>query len=837
MIGKTISHYKILEKIGSGGMGIVYKAQDLKLDRFVALKFLPPHLTTSEKEKQRFIHEAKAASTLEHNNICNIHEIDETEDGQLFISMAYYEGETLDKKIKEKPYPIDEAIGIAIQVAQGLAKAHEKDIVHRDIKPANIMLTSDGVVKILDFGLAKLSTQTKLTKESTTLGTVSYMSTEQAKGEDADYRTDIWSLGIIIYEMLTGQLPFKGEYESAVIYSILNDTQEPVTGLRTGMPMELERIINKCLKKNPTERYQHVDELIVDLQGVKRQSDTSGIPSTKAKQQKLFKSVLLPIAIISIIILIIVGYFLIQPGSKRVSEWENSIAVLPFTDLSANKDQEWFCDGITEDIIAHLSKISDLKVISRTSTMQYNTVKKSPPEIAEEFNVTNVLKGTVRRSDARIRIFVELIDAKEDKNIWAETYDREIRDIFAIQSDVAEKIASVLKVELSPKELSLIQKKPTENLAAYNFYIKGREYYYRYQKEDNLQAIRMYKKALEVDPNYALAYAGLGDAYAQGYSRFGFSSSWIDSALKVSKKAIEIDPNSSEAYKALGTAYSVIDRTSAAIDAYKKSIELNPGNDMAAGNLGNRYLKMGQLREALKWNLKKEELNPISATGHVQVGIVYTSLCEDFKAQRSFEKAIEIDPKMAATRTRLIDLYLAQKDYKKALATAKEILNYSSDTLNAFTYIGYVEHVRNNTSEAYKYFTEVAKKLQEKYFYNHHIVSMVHLGAVELKRGNDAKAKKIFSEFLNYANKEIDLGNESWEIPYNVTGVYSVLGDKDKAFHWLDRTIESGWRNYRIGIIEPLFENIRQDSRFEKRIEHVEGLVDKARERIQAAAQ
>ena len=283
MIGKTISHYKILEKIGSGGMGIVYKAQDLKLDRFVALKFLPPHLTSSEDEKQRFIHEAKAASALQHNNICNIHEIDETEDGQLFICMDYYEGDTLDKKIKEKPLPIEEAIDISIQIAQGLAKAHEKDIVHRDIKPANIMLTSDGVVKILDFGLAKLSTQTKLTKESTTLGTVSYMSPEQAKGEEVDYRTDIWSLGVILYEMLTGQLPFKGEYESAVIYSILNDTQEPVTGLRSGVPMELERIINKCLQKNPEDRYQHVDELIVDLRSIKRES-TSILPKEEKQQ-------------------------------------------------------------------------------------------------------------------------------------------------------------------------------------------------------------------------------------------------------------------------------------------------------------------------------------------------------------------------------------------------------------------------------------------------------------------------------------------------------------------------------------------------------------------------
>jgi serine/threonine-protein kinase len=281
MIGKTVSHYKITEKLGQGGMGVIYKAQDLKLDRFVALKFLPPHLTSSEEEKQRFIHEAKAASALQHNNICAIHEIDETDDNQIFICMDYYEGETLDKSIKEKPLPIEESIYITIQIAQGLAKAHEKEIVHRDIKPANIMLTADGVVKILDFGLAKLSTQTKLTKESTTLGTVSYMSPEQAKGEEVDKRTDIWSLGVILYEMLTGQLPFKGEYESAVIYSILNDTQEPVTGLRTGMPMELERITNKCLQKRPADRYQHVDELIVDLRQIREESELKVSQSSK----------------------------------------------------------------------------------------------------------------------------------------------------------------------------------------------------------------------------------------------------------------------------------------------------------------------------------------------------------------------------------------------------------------------------------------------------------------------------------------------------------------------------------------------------------------------------
>jgi len=334
LVGKTISHYKILEKLGEGGMGVVYKAQDTKLDRFVALKFLPPHLGKSKEEKERFIHEAKAASALDHNNICTIHEINETEDGQLFIAMAHYEGQTLDQKIKQGPLPLEEAVDIAIQIAHGLDKAHKKEIVHRDIKPGNLLLTGDHVVKILDFGLAKLRGRTKLTKAQTTLGTVAYMSPEQSQSKKVDHRSDIWSLGVVLYEMITGKRPFKGDYDQAMIYSIMNEEPKPLTGLRTGVSMELERIVNKILSKSPDERYQHVDEMLVDLKKVKKgaESTVTTPPSElkgKPAGKSLLKKILIPVAAVLVLVLAILMLrsFIAE---KVLSSAPISVAVIPF---------------------------------------------------------------------------------------------------------------------------------------------------------------------------------------------------------------------------------------------------------------------------------------------------------------------------------------------------------------------------------------------------------------------------------------------------------------------------------------------------------------------------
>ena len=844
MIGTTVSHYKIIEQIGAGGMGEVYLAQDLKLERNVAIKFLPQQLTKDRDNVDRFQREAKAAASLNHPNIVTIYEIAEDGD-QIFIVMEYVDGKTL-REVLNTPFnppfiggktnqspipnsqlPVPDVLNIISQIAEGLAKAHKAGIVHRDIKPENILIDKDGQVKILDFGLAKLKGVSTLTKEASTLGTIYYMSPEQVSGKEVDQRTDIWSLGVVLYEMLTGQLPFRGEYEQAVMYAILNEEPKQLKNISP----ELQDILKKSLVKNLDKRYKQANSIVEDLASMKTQTATEksrpiSIPKKNIRNNLIYLAAVILISVV-FIILLNTNFFSGEPLHKS-----HSIAVLPFTNLSANQENEFFCDGITEDIIARLSKIGDLKVISRTSIMQYKTIKKSLPEIAEELNVTMILEGTVRQADDRVRIVAQLIEAKEDQHIWAETYDREMQDIFEIQSDVTERIAGILKVTLSPQEKSLIQKKPTKSIAAYNFYIKGREYYHRYQKEDNEQAIRLFKKALGIDPDYALAYAGLGDAYGMGYHRFGFSPAWIDSAIRISKKAIEIDPNSAEAFTALGVSYAINDRSELSIDAYKKAIELNPGYYRAVGNLGYRYLKVGRLNEAFEWNKKKIEINPAFSPGYVQIGLVYNALCEDIKAKQAFEKALELDPQNSYSRWGLISSYLAQNKYDKALAQSDQLLRFTSDSLNAFTYAGYVEHIQNHLSNAYHNFEEASKKSQAKFFYNYHIIPLLHLGAIQWKKGETDVAKNIFSEFLNYANKEIEAGNESWEIRYNMAGIYSIMGERDKAFLWLDRAIDLGWREYRIGKIEPLFENLREDKRFEKKIGRVKKIVDKTREQL-----
>jgi len=444
MIGRTISHYKIIEKLGEGGMGVVYKAEDTKLKREVAIKFLPRRIDVSDEERQRFKLEAQAAAALNHNNIATVYEIDEVGDDE-FIVMEIIKGENLKEKIAKGPLKLDEAMRIATEVADGLHEAHEHKIVHRDIKPANIMLTSKGQCKIMDFGLAKMAQATLVTKEGTTLGTAAYMSPEQAQGVVVDHRAHIWSLGVVLYEMLTGQLPFKGDYESAVTYSILHEDPEPVTALRSGIPMELERVVNKALEKNADERYQNVEDMLVDLKalhGVPEKKTAVGTTPKTAPNKRYY---LYGAAAILVILLILLGRNFFTGGSTAI----DSIAVLPLENLSSDTEQDYFAAGMHEALISELSKISALRTISRRSVMQYKETVKTIPEIAEELDVDAVVTGSAFRSGETVRISVQLMAAHPEKHLWAQTFDRDLVDVLVLHSEVARQIASKIQIKIT----------------------------------------------------------------------------------------------------------------------------------------------------------------------------------------------------------------------------------------------------------------------------------------------------------------------------------------------------------------------------------------------------
>jgi serine/threonine protein kinase/Tfp pilus assembly protein PilF len=797
MIGETISHYKILEKLGEGGMGVVYKAEDTKLKRTVALKFLTPQTLGSEEEKARFILEAQAAAALNHPHICTIYEIDESE-GQYFMAMECIEGQTLKEKVQSGPLKLKEAINIAIQVAEGLQEAHDRGIVHRDIKPANIMMTTKGQAKIMDFGLAKLGRETQLTKTGTTVGTVAYMSPEQARGDTVDHRTDIWSLGVVLYEMITGQLPFKSEYEQAIVYSILNEEPQPITDLRSGLPMELEGIINKALAKSTGERYQHADEMLSDLRSLSNQLE-SGVTKTFLTKAK--------------------------PSP--------SVAVLPFVNMSPEKENEYFSDGVTEDIIAQLSKIGDLKVISRTSIMRYKNSAKSIRKIGKELDVTTILEGSVRKANNRVRIVSRLVDARTDIYLWAQTYDREMKDIFEIQTDVAQRIASSLEAKISPVEKERLQKKQTDNLTAYDYYLKGRDYYYRYHKQDNEIAIELFKKALELDLEYALAFAGLGDAYAQRTLKFGFASTWVDSAIEIANKAILLDPDLAEGYKALGLAYIAKSRIRQALEANHKAVQLNANHYPALINIGWSYFNLGRFEEALHYMKKSLALNPTGAYDCYGIGSVYLKLNDLAKAEKWFDRALELQPDFIYAHAKLVEMYLGQGKHQQAMEHSRRILAISSDDVLGLVTAGDVELFSGNYAQAELYYKKVMevsttglRGLTGSSLTN-------RLAYIYWKKGKEEEASKMFKGYLDSAQKRLEEADESWDVPYDIATIKAVMGNKSESLKWLQKAIDAGWREYQLGLRNPLLENLHNDEQFKQMMAGVKSMVDEVRKQVE----
>ncbi len=584
MIGENILHYKIIEKLGEGGMGVVYKAHDTKLKRDVAIKFLPNRVSSSKEDKERFMVEARAAAALNHSNIATIYSIEE-KDGQTFIVMELIDGVELKDKINSGLMKVDDAIDVIIQIAEGLGKAHEKGVIHRDIKSSNIMITKDGKVKIMDFGLAKLSDNSVITVKGTTLGTAAYMSPEQAQGKSSTYLSDIWSLGVVAYEILTGELPFRAEHAAAWTYVILNDEPTPPSTIDKRIPQQFDSVILKMLEKEPERRYQHVQELIEKLNELKEEQ--KGI--TKEKKTKV-------------------------------------IAVLPFENISQDEESNYFGDGLAEELIVNLSRLNDVKVVSRTTTMQYKRTKKDIKTIGKELGARYIMEGSVRKFQDNLRISAQLIDVLSDTQLWAETFKGKLADVFDIQEQVSKQIVDALMVKLTPTEKVELTKRPTLNAEAFDYNLRARNFLYKQSKNNVQFAIQFFEKAIALDSRYAEAYAGMAEAYAIKYAYFDRKDVWLDKALELSLKAIMYDSTLAEAYAALGLSYYYKGSFDEALTAVQKALGLDTNSFFAYWILGRIYYTTDREKEAIEPFKKVIEINPNFYTVYSDLRLVYERL-------------------------------------------------------------------------------------------------------------------------------------------------------------------------------------------------------------------
>jgi serine/threonine-protein kinase len=788
LVGSQIGHYLIQKRLGSGGMGEVYLAQDLNLGRNVALKLLDPTLIGDSANHMRFLREARLASALDHPNICTIHEVGEDAD-RLFIAMQFIEGETLRDVIGDDPLKLDSLLSIGLQVADGLAAAHSQGIVHRDIKPRNIIVTPNGRAMVLDFGLAKLmgrsdlETEAHLTQTGAVMGTPAAMSPEQARGEQVDDRSDIFSFGVVLYEMATGSIPFNGRSGADMISAMLTQPHTPVTKLNQKIPARLSGIIDRALAKEPAERYQSMTELIADLKQVV--TEVGGLDSFSEIPRgvvPLVSSRRTPgwgtqqraaVILFAVVAVLIGGLALairyIQREQPPPAKSIKSIAVLPFKPLVAEYRDEALELGMADTLIYKLSNIRQVTIRPLSAVRKYTSMDQDPAAVGREQKVDAVLDGNIQRSGEKIRLTVRLVRVSDGLEIWTEQFDEKFNDILSLQDSVSSKVAGVLAVTLTDEEKERLTKRQTGDTEAYNLYMMGRYHLNRLTDEGLRKGQNYFQRAIERDPNYALAYAGLADSYIAlgGFNALPPQESYPN-GKQAAKKALELDEHLAEAHVSLASAMFLYDWDwSGAEREFKQSITLNPGYSDAHQIYSYYLAAMGRFDEGLGEMRQALELDPLSIVKITGEGEVHLFARQNNEAIAAFQKALEMDPNFGFAHWALGKAYMQQGMYDQAIAAFQKAIPLSGDSPD----------------------------------------EPAMLARAYALLGKKAGARKILDDLKEQSKKR-------YVAPTVVASIHAALGEKDQAFVWLDKAYDEHDAILVQLKVEPIFDELRSDPRF-----------------------
>jgi len=794
MIGQTISHYKIIEKLGEGGMGVVYKAEDTKLKRTVTLKFIRTQAMEATEEKTRFVREAQAAAALDHSNICTIYEIDEVE-GKTFIAMAYIKGQGLNDKVKSAPLRLEEVLDIGMQVAQGLQEAHEKGVFHRDIKSSNIMVTDKGQAKIMDFGIAKLAGGTEITKPATFMGTVAYMSPEQAKVEPLDHRTDIWSLGVVLYEMLTGQVPFKGEHEQVILHSILNKSPQPITSLRSGIPLELEAIVNKCLEKDSTERYQTSADLIADLKRLNRDMTTgktaapvatATYPTPTAALPRPFPRLMRRIALpIGAVILILVFLLVLPPTRKVVQNWlgfeiiptDKSLAILPLTVMGGDANERAFCDGLVENLTSKLTQLEQFQrrifVLPSVDVREFEIT--SPSEAERIFRITLAIKGSYKRIGDMFSLTLKLVDTKSQRELKSQIMTDHIANISTLQDGAIFKLVEMLGVELRPQIINILTAGGTTIPGAYESYLQGLGYMERNEKGKNLEtAISLFKRAIEQDLHFALAHSGLGKAYWRKY-KLTKDSELLEKARSSCTKAIEISDRSASVHVTLGIIYKEGGQQEDAIHEFQHALLLDPLELGALQELALVYENLGRLEKAEEIYKGSIKLRPSYWDGYSRLGYFYYIYGRNVEAEKTYRRSIELMTESVLDYNNLVAIYylLGQNDKAEAMFEKSIAIKPSAD---AYSNMGVVYFMQRRYADALAMYEEAIELGEDNY-----IIWANLADCYRYTPGYSERAPEAYQHAIKLAEKELEIDSGNAQLRSSLAVFYAKSGDSENA--------------------------------------------------------